>query len=206
MTVTVDADRGVANQIAPGDHVDIAANDRRRGRRRHVRVHPQRREGARGGREHRGAARRRPTSGDAVGADRRRRTRACSPSRCSKDAGAAGSINGQQRLAARSTSCSWRPTSLCRRRVPPRPRRAASSRRGVLRHGRRPGRDAAAYDVAVVEPDAEPAHAARGRARRAPRSSRRWRSWSSGSTRRARSWPCSGPASPARSASSTCTG
>ena len=43
VTVTVDADRGVANQIAPGDHVNIAAKARRRQRRhgRRLHLHPQ---------------------------------------------------------------------------------------------------------------------------------------------------------------------
>ena len=57
VTVTVDADRGVANQIAPGDHVNIAAKGEGvEGDEAMRTVHPRAREGARGRRVDHGAA------------------------------------------------------------------------------------------------------------------------------------------------------
>ncbi len=81
VTVTVDADHGVANQIAPGDHVNIATTTTGADGHPGDLVPDEQREGARGRCEHRAAAvgaigRSAPTA-----AHRRRAPRACSPSR-----------------------------------------------------------------------------------------------------------------------------
>ena len=83
VTVTVDADRGVANQIAPGDHVEHRGQDRRRRRHAgayayildHVKVLAV-------GASTVARSRPPPAVASADGSARRRRpTRACSPSR-----------------------------------------------------------------------------------------------------------------------------
>ena len=74
VTVNVDAERGVANQIAPGDHVDIATTvDDANGGTDHG-VPPRERQGARGRRRDRAAA---------AGRDDRRRRRHGDAGRCS---------------------------------------------------------------------------------------------------------------------------
>ena len=109
------------------------------------------------------------------------------------------------RRTAAEASSTW---CCCRRPAARRARwprlRRASKHDGVLRHGRRP---AGRCGLRRRRRRARRERCGRGSrsSSPAPRSSRRWRTWCSSSTRRDRSWRSSVPASPARSASSTCT-